>query len=266
MSSTTLLGLAGAGVAEAGGAERAPRCAVSPPWPAGAGFPLRPGELASGCQESSPTASAGRDRVPCLPEAQGTPRPGSPAPGSGLFQRLPGASRSPQPGSRRRAQVVTGLLRAQPEVTRFSCAPWLRPRGYFGTLLGTLSFLGLFYAYFVCRFFFFFFLCQSRPQRGGITLFSVCSCSRFACFRAAGSRWRRRAARAGPWTPVRVPDEGQRASPAHARPRRRAAPRFQLSLLSGSFGLECWRFWSLSRRCVSFRGTSQTRPLDRHAT
>lgn len=95
MSSATLLGLAGAGVAEAGGAERAPRCAVSPPWPAGAGFPLRPGELASGCQESSPTASAGRDRVPCLPEAQGTPRPGSPAPGSGLFQRLPGASRSP---------------------------------------------------------------------------------------------------------------------------------------------------------------------------
>lgn len=152
VSSATLLGLAGAGVAEAGGAERAPRCAVSPPWPAGAGFPLRPGELASGCQESSPTASAGRDRVPCLPEAQGTPRPGSPAPGSGLFQRLPGASRSPQPGSREgrhRAQVVTGLLRAQPEVTRFSCSRWLGPRGYFGTLLGTLPFLGLFYAYFV---------------------------------------------------------------------------------------------------------------------
>lgn len=123
----------------------------------------------------------------------------------------------------------------------------------------------------LCRVFFSFlalsfFLCQPRPQRGGITLFSVCSCSRFACFRAAGSRWRRRAVRARPWTPVRIPDEGQRASPAHARPRRRAAPRFQLNFLSGSFGLECWRFWSLSRRCVSFRGTSQTRPLDRHAT
>lgn len=93
MSSATLLGLAGAGVAEAGGAERAPRCAVSPPC--GSGVPSAPrgarfwlsGVLAH-CQcrprpcplppgsPGDPEAGLPRTRVGALPaSAWGEPQP-----------------------------------------------------------------------------------------------------------------------------------------------------------------------------------------------
>lgn len=163
MSSATLLGLAGAGVAEAGGAERAPRCAVSPPWPAGAGFPSAPrgarfwlsGVLAH-CQ--------------CRPRPCPLP-PGSPAaPEAGLPRTRVGALPAsawgePQPAARepRAAPPRTGRHRVAPRTARghaFFLLSMARTTWLFWDTAGNALFFWSVLCVFCVGFFFLFKLCH----------------------------------------------------------------------------------------------------------
>lgn len=142
VSSATLLGLAGAGVAEAGGAERAPRCAVSPPWPAGAGFPLAPGSSLLAVRSPRPLPVQAETVSPASRKPRGPRGRAPPHPGRGSSSVCLGRAAAREP---RGAPLRTVRHRVAPRAARghaFFLLSMARTTWLFWNAAGNTPFFG----------------------------------------------------------------------------------------------------------------------------